>query len=555
MALALLLAVVRTETAALAPPVQPQAQPYNLGRVWLTQTGVPEPLQQMPVSLQGVLAVPTGPGPFPVVVILHGRHPGCHFQTPWSASTWPCSTGSENRYDQGFSYLAEALAQRGYLALAINLNGAYAYAYGASAANYTALAHQRSPQIVAAHLAQLAAAHRGEAEPFGQPLAGRVDLSQLVLIGHSLGGAAAVLSGHQRQGHTQPAQIQQGQGPLAGLLLLAPTPSQAIALHAEAYELPDVPTSVVLGGCDRDIYDFSSLYYFETAAGQNRQHLAASVLLPGANHNFFNRSLLEDDYAQQPDSDPLCGIHRPSRLTRAAQETFLINYAAAFLDHVLAARSRQSSPQPAAIALAPAQAVPAHLFQTPALTNLALPRDQYRRVPLLPAAGSDINTSADAPVVQPCPALQACGPYWRPQPLFPAVLRLSWQRRGTQLPLPLPADLADLRAFASLQLRLAVDVTDALNDGQAQALAVVLRDRAGRSARVDIPSTAPALRTYPPDRRWGYQGLPVYPNAVRIPLTQFEAVDLSEIEQMSLLFDRSDRGVFFLADISLLKEN
>ena len=62
----------------------------------------------MPYRLQGILAIPPGEGPFPVVVVLHGRHSGCHFADEPTPSQWPCPAGTETRFDQGFAYLAQA---------------------------------------------------------------------------------------------------------------------------------------------------------------------------------------------------------------------------------------------------------------------------------------------------------------------------------------------------------------------------------------------------------------------------------------------------------------
>ena len=69
---------------------------------------------------------------------------------------------------------------------------------------------------------------------------------------------------------------------------LAPPPAARLEQEPWAYALPDIPTSIVVGGCDRDIYDLSSLYYFETAnTHPNRETPVVSLLVPGANHNFF----------------------------------------------------------------------------------------------------------------------------------------------------------------------------------------------------------------------------------------------------------------------------
>ncbi|HEY9879733.1 MAG TPA: hypothetical protein V6D29_14840 [Leptolyngbyaceae cyanobacterium] len=521
---------------------------YNLGTLSLRQPDLPAPFTQMPVPLQGIMAVPDGVGPFPVVVILHGRHSGCHFTQPWSASIWPCPAGLETRFDQGFDYLAEKLARQGYLTLAVDLNGAYTFSYGATATNYNSLPNQRSLQIIDAHLTRLAAANRGDAVGFGMDLTGKVDLSRLVLIGHSMGGSAAAVSGLMRQRHTSAEQVTAGLGPVSALLLVAPTPSGAIDAAPLAYTLPDVPVSVLLGGCDRDIFDFSSLYYYEAAAQTPRQHTVASVLIPGANHHFFNRALVEDDYSRQLDNAPVCAAQSPLRLSRQAQEDFLVSYIQDFLATVFAEGN-------APIGWAATQTAPDRLYQVPVLTNLSLAAQNQRSLLNLkpsapfPASLHVVGTLS----LQQCPALQACDRYFRPRPQFPTVLRLSWQDRSGRLQVNLPNAAQDMREFDSIQIRLALDSTDVLNEGQRQAVAIVLHDRQGRAARVEIPALTPALRQFAPDPKWGYRSIPVYPSAVRIPLAQFQGVDLGAIATVELLFDQSERGVLYLADIAVLK--
>lgn len=180
------------------PPAQPNLdirryrnlQPYDLGTITLTQTGVADEFAAMPLPLTGLLGLPEGNESFPLVVILHGRHGGCHFVVD-GPSQWPCPAEAETRYDEGFAYLAQALTEAGYGVVVPNFNGAFSATYGAIPGVRNTLADQRSPQILDAHLTRLAAAHRGDDPGFGRALtaqiAGRVDWTRLALVGHSMG--------------------------------------------------------------------------------------------------------------------------------------------------------------------------------------------------------------------------------------------------------------------------------------------------------------------------------------------------------------------------------
>ena len=69
----------------------PPAVEYNLGDAVLIQDRFPADsrFREMPVRLNGVIATPTTDRPAPVVLILHGTHPGCP-ETDHGLDRWPC---------------------------------------------------------------------------------------------------------------------------------------------------------------------------------------------------------------------------------------------------------------------------------------------------------------------------------------------------------------------------------------------------------------------------------------------------------------------------------
>ena len=68
----------RTETPAESGSLPPAVE-YDLGEATIIQERFPEEsrFRNMPVRLNGLIAAPETAGPHPVVVILHGTHPGC----------------------------------------------------------------------------------------------------------------------------------------------------------------------------------------------------------------------------------------------------------------------------------------------------------------------------------------------------------------------------------------------------------------------------------------------------------------------------------------------
>ncbi|NUP75920.1 MAG: alpha/beta fold hydrolase [Nonomuraea sp.] len=105
------------------------------------------------VSLSGVLHVPGGPGPHPVVVLLHG---------------FP---GNERNFD-----LAQVLRRAGYASLVFHYRGSWGVGGSWSWGH------------VLEDTAAVVAGLRGFAGTY------RLDLERLVLVGHSLGGFAALMT-------------------------------------------------------------------------------------------------------------------------------------------------------------------------------------------------------------------------------------------------------------------------------------------------------------------------------------------------------------------------
>ena len=175
---------LRAQTPAPADAdAAPATAEYDLGEATIVQARFPEDsrFRNMPVRLNGVIAAPAAGGPYPVVLILHGTHPGC----PEDASgvdRWPCDPAVERANYRGFSYLARALAAQSYVALAININAENTFGFGEPTPG------ERLEQVVALHLDALATASAGGANDFGVELAGRADVSKLALFGHSRGG-------------------------------------------------------------------------------------------------------------------------------------------------------------------------------------------------------------------------------------------------------------------------------------------------------------------------------------------------------------------------------
>jgi dienelactone hydrolase len=307
-ALALLGALVATAPPAVA--VTADVRPYDLGQVSLQTPG---PFGPIPIRLRGAIGAPVSPGPHPLVLVLHGRNEtGCP-EGPLDSATWPCFA-RENRYDLGLRHVVRSLAERGIVAVAPSLGGAFTAGWGEP--NDV----DRWPRIVNRTLGQVADEADVGGGRFGVQLQGRVDLARIGLLGHSLSGHHSVRGARRRADNDSPADVARGRGPISALFLLAPVAQGAV--------LPDLPTAIVLASCDGDTGRMGRAYLKQARRRPDRRRPVVLARLEGANHNYFNRKLAQLGADDAPTGVPRC--RPPRRLRSRAQQTWLDRAAADF---------------------------------------------------------------------------------------------------------------------------------------------------------------------------------------------------------------------------------
>ncbi len=285
---------------------QPSVESYDLGEATIVQSDFPvdSKFRDMPVALRGVLAVPEGEGPFPVALFIHGSYAFCTSPNPVDdeIDIYPCPPDGDLRQYEGFSYLAEALAERGYIAVVPDLSAEFNNGFG-----FAPLA-QRSTQIIEAHLDAIATG-----EGFETEVAGKADLSRLVLAGHSRGGPLAVRYINDQEVATRT---------VSALALLTPA-----FLEPKPKVPGTMPTALVVAECDGDVGTKQPLKYRDKQLKPLRKTLTTYYTIPGGTHNGFSTQL---------GSDPASPCEDDQLIAPEEQQRFTASFLPDFYDMALA---------------------------------------------------------------------------------------------------------------------------------------------------------------------------------------------------------------------------
>lgn len=262
------------------------------------------------LPLNGRVWLPDGEGPFPLVLIVHGNH------------------NMEDFSDDGYAYLGELLASRGFITVSVDENFAnYSMVSGIPTEDYALRAW-----LIIQHLRQLDDwSNDSEHRLFHQ-----IDWDQLALIGHSRGGQAAVLAArfddyYEQAGRTD---VLTGiQYRIKTIVAIAPTDKK---LENTYPELENVNYFVIQGAYDSDVSTFDGDRQYDRISFISKPeddefYMKASLYVQQANHGQFNTSWGKHDIKL-----PLRLLMNTNALLPAAEQQLIAKtYVAGFLEATL----------------------------------------------------------------------------------------------------------------------------------------------------------------------------------------------------------------------------
>lgn len=479
-----------------------------------------------PVEMVGHVVEPAPEavtGPRPLVLLLHGRHAYCYQpgdEDAWT-ETWPCAAPfQEVPSHLGYDYLQQVLASQGYATVSVRANGINAQDEqvadgGASARAAVVVAHLD-------HWATIAADHQ-------------VDLRRVVLAGHSRGGEG-VARAAIRIPLSAPYRV-------VGQVLVAPTD---FGWQTSAY----VPTVTLLPFCDGDLSDLQGQRFTDTARDLTADDTAlrSSVLVMGANHNFFN-SVWSPGVGPAPAGDDWSGAPRRECGSRAATRLTDVEQRAVATAYVVGAVQLFASGDQRVLPLFDGTRARVASQGRAQVLSHAIGGGRSVRSPLrpaTPAAPDSASTRVCRGAVGPR-GTAACltdgwrggaTPHWNlVGDLAPtrSFLEVAWTAAGQSggLLLAQPLDLTGRR----LEVRTIVDPRSPV------ALRVRITDAAGRTALLTPAGGGllPALGGHPDVQKLWAQALVVDPADTAVDLTRITRVDLVPL---------TGRGRVWVADLS-----
>lgn len=243
-------------------------------------------------------------GPYPLVLIVHGNHLMEQFS------------------DDGYAYLGEMLASRGFIAVSVDENFLNFSFWGNIPDNDMKV----RAWILLKHLQQIQSFN----EQAGNPFYRQVDLKNVALIGHSRGGQAVAMAADRDKWFADDQSLQGIDGvDIQAVIGIAPTDN---TVNDKQAQLKDIYYLSIQGASDGDVDTFNGeRQYIRTSFSPGSDRFKSTLYIGEANHSRFNTS-----WGTMDDSLPGGLLLRRSEMMDADDQREVAKvYVSAFLESAL----------------------------------------------------------------------------------------------------------------------------------------------------------------------------------------------------------------------------
>lgn len=536
---------------------------YNLGDAAFSPP--PAAMFSPDMEVRGSVHYPAdlGTGPFPVLVWLHGRHSTCYeVSNPSNTSgDWPCPGGWEPIVSyEGYDYAARTMASHGYIVISISANS-----INANDAGLPDKGGNARGVLVQHHLDLWNDwSSTDTTGPFGSLFVGALDMQNVGTMGHSRGGEGVIFNAEYNRSLGSPYGIN-------AVLTLAP-------IDQNRHVLNQTPVMNIAPYCDGDVYTLPGVYYYDDARflDNTDEQPKHSVLVMGANHNFFNTVWTPGSYIAGGSDDWLyigsnssayCGATSGSsgRLDTTTQKAIYNAYAAAFFRYYLGhetafepiLNSTDIIPPASSLADSTQIFVSYHAGRTDRLDINTV--DSLSHLTTNSMGGAvTTGPSLTAPAV--CGGgltMSSCdsglGNGQKPHRGTASTkglgqMRLKWTATSAYYENELPAEYQDLREIESLSFRACTNFSE--TSVSTINFHVDLIDSLGNSGSLSVNNYTNVFFQQPGDE---FFVLPkVLFNTIRLPIADYSGVDLAHVRYVRFSFDMTSAAAILVSDLAFI---
>lgn len=463
--------------------------------------------KEMPYHINGIMGVPEGEGPFPLVLITHGSH---------------SNDNEKLRFDTGFRYLVEELAKQGLVAVSMDMSKAYTWKYGDNDDR------EKSQYLTAAHLEHLIKANKGELKTYPVDLKSKIDFKKIALIGHSRGGETIL---------DIAVDMQKKDMPVTALICIAPT------YMFDEREWPAAKVALIVPEYDGDVVGFDGISLYDVLGAKVKEEQLA-IFLKGANHNYFNSNIKPNDATMNASIRDIS-----DQISRERQEAFLKAFASDYLYSTLQEEARMIPKNNGYLDKMYGEKVSLLYRNEQSAPIFSIEENASYRLDNLKA-----EVKTDAWFYKKDELLVDTLTYGEKEQETRRLLKIDWEAVPSIL--NITPSLTDWTGYQSLVLDLLVDPSDEKNANiDYQHFSVRLTDTQGNAASVKLSKDYQALLVAPgkidvtelsETEKIYFWSINTPLSSLLLPLSLFEGVDTAKIKSVELVFEDSTAGCLLL---------
>lgn len=512
------------------------------------------------VELRGSVHYPTTltGGPFPLIVLLHGRHTTTYRTVPphITSLSWPPATGYQSVISfDGYDYFARTMASHGYIVVSISCN-----AINAADASMADRGMNARGQLVQKHLDMWNGYNTVGGVPFGTKFVGKLDMTRIGTMGHSRGGEGVIYNALLNKSLGSPYGIK-------AVITLAP-----VDFHRRV--MNGIPLLNIAPYCDGDVTSLSGVHFYDDARYNDTTDEAPkhSVLMMGANHNFYNTVWTPGSYIAGTSDDwsatmdPFCGASATGngRLDTSEQKAAFNAYGSAFfrmyvggdttfapileVDDIHPPVSSKLDTTQVYVSWHPGKSKRKDINRTDTVTTATVNNLSGTVTSASMVSASICGGGLTMPSCSISTSTSKEPHRGTTTQNGMANAALRWKTKTAMYTNEIPATYQNTTKHKSITFRASVNYAQTLPVGRDLDFTVQLEDSAGKTSNLKVSQFSGAL-FYQPGTSASVLPKILF-NTVKIPLVKFKGINQTKLRYIRFLFDVSDSGSVLISDLA-----